>query len=58
MTPALEELLRVWLRRAADREESAQRFGSQTIEGRVMAASAAETRVCIAELQQSLDVSR
>jgi hypothetical protein len=51
---ALDELLRTWQRRAVDREESARSFGETTMEGRVMSASAAETRVCIAELEQAV----
>lgn len=44
----------LWLRRASDREETAVRLGLATMEGRVMSASAAETRQCLAELLEVL----
>jgi hypothetical protein len=56
--PAVAGLLFIWRRRADDREASVRRFGPDLYEGRIMAATAAEIRACIAELEAAIAVSR
>lgn len=48
----LGDLIAVWRRRIADREDTAQRMGLATIEGRIMQVDAAATRQCMNELLQ------
>jgi len=51
----IDELLTEWRTRADQREASARRMGTMTIEGRILQADAGAVRQCIAELEDWIE---